>query len=113
MTFKKGQSGNPGGKPKQVLELVLEARKHVGSAIATASSLLNAEDDKVKLAAATFIRDTGIGRPSQVDFDLAQISDEKLAEEVRRRAEIRARERLEAERLAGLGQAADGMAAQQ
>ena len=28
------------------------------------------------------IRDTGIGRPSQVDFDLAQISDEKLAEEV-------------------------------
>jgi len=91
----------------------MEARKHVGAAIVTASSLLNAEDDKVKLAAATFIRDTGIGRPSQVEFDLAQVSDERLAEEVRRRAEIRARERIEAERAAGLGQPAEGVAAQQ
>jgi len=71
------------------LELVRTARESCGAAIATAVELLKSEDDKVRLAAATFVRDTGMGKPNQVEFDLAQVSDEELEAEVRRRAELR------------------------
>lgn len=117
MPWVKGQSGNKRGRPKQVLELVEYARERCEEAITTAVTLLRSEDEKVQLQAATFIRDTGMGRPSQAEFDLAQVSDEKLSAEVRRRAEIRAQKRIEEERAAaapsGLGSVAEGAAAQQ
>lgn len=88
MPFPKGKSGNPGGRPKQVLELVRTARKSCAKAIRTAKTLLNHEDGKVQLAAATFLRDTGMGKPKGVEFDLAMVSDEELMAEVRRRADL-------------------------
>lgn len=88
MPFKKGQSGNPGGRHKDVLGLVRLARSHCDKAIAKATSLLDDGDGKVVMAAAVFLRDTGMGRPSQVEFDLAQVPDGELLAEVRRRAEV-------------------------
>jgi len=89
MTFRPGVSGNPTGtKGKAVRELVLYARDKCKKAIDAAIEVLDASDDpKVRLQAATFLRDTGMGKPSQAEFDLAQVSDEELYAEVKRRAE--------------------------
>lgn len=97
MATPKGVSGNPRGRPKRspaVLAMVYLAREHVPEAIEVAQRILSSttEDSKTRLAAATFLRDTGIGKPSNVEFDLAQVSDEALAAEVARRAQLRATE---------------------
>lgn len=101
MPFVKGKSGNPGGRSKKVLELVEMARTHCPTAIAKAAELLESKttcrecgaeataDGKVVIAAAVFLRDTGMGRPAQVEFDLAQVSDADLRAEILRRAEQR------------------------
>lgn len=93
MAFKPGQSGNPSGakvKSQAVRELVLFARDKCKKAIETANALLEDEDSdgKLKMQAATFLRDTGMGKPSNAEFDLAQVPDEELYAEVRRRAEL-------------------------
>lgn len=101
MAWKKGQSGNPAGRktsPK-VLEMVEMAREECPRAIEKAAALLSDPDGRVAMSAAVFLRDTGIGRPSQVEFDLAQIPDEKLIEEIHRREEL-ARQREEQQRMA-------------
>jgi hypothetical protein len=91
VTWAPGQSGNPKGRQRSpgVLEMVRKAREHVPAAIDTAVKLLGNDDGKTALAAATFLRDTGMGKPSQVEFDLAQVSDDELAAEVTRRAGLR------------------------
>ena len=91
MTFRKGTSGNPGGKSGRVLELVHLARESCEAAIKTAVEILKTEgeDPKTKLAAAVFLRDTGMGRPAQQEFDVAQLSDEALIAEVRRRTDAK------------------------
>lgn len=66
MPFQPGQSGNPGGRPKAVRELQAMAAKHIPKAIRKAKELVGSEDGRVAIAAATFLRDTGIGRPAQV-----------------------------------------------
>ena len=71
--FKKGESGNPGGRPKLPAE-VEEAFQGKGPEVLV--SCLESSDDRITIAAATAILDRGSGRPTQ-SID-ANISEETL-----------------------------------
>lgn len=67
MAFKKGQSGNPGGRPKVVGEVQELAREHSTEAIATLAAIMR--DKKAPPAARAMasnsILDRAYGKPPQ------------------------------------------------
>ena len=64
--FKKGQSGNPGGRPRQLASVMHEARQHTLEAIHTLLKLMRtAESESVRLNAAESVLNRGWGRPIQ------------------------------------------------
>ena len=65
MTWKKGESGNPGGRPKEVAEVRELARRHTKKAIATLAEIMLNEDAPAasRVAAANSVLDRGHGRP--------------------------------------------------
>ncbi len=68
--FKPGQSGNPGGRPREVPEIKALAREHGPEAIARLAELLKSKDGKVAVAAARELLDRGYGRaPQEVHID--------------------------------------------
>jgi HEAT repeat protein len=79
MAFKPGESGNPGGRPKEAAEVKALARSHCVEAITTLVRLMRSEDEKVAKAASDSLLDRGIGKPAQViigdvDEDPVQVS---------------------------------------
>ena len=63
MPFKKGQSGNPGGRigvPKEVREL---ARTHTGDAVNRLVFWMNSDDPRASVAASNSLLDRGYGKP--------------------------------------------------
>lgn len=70
--WKPGQSGNPGGRPKQVRELLELARTSVPKAFALAKELMAdpGEDSRVRLEAAKFLTSYGIGAPPREQLDV-------------------------------------------
>ncbi len=87
MTFRKGQSGNPGGRvgvPAEVREL---ARSHTKEAIERLVYWMKSDNAHASVAAANAILDRGYGRPAQlldlsidvVSRRLAELSDTKLS----------------------------------
>ena len=62
--FKKGQSGNPGGRPKEVAEVKALARAHTTTAIETLVSIAKSKKatDAARVSACTALLETGAGR---------------------------------------------------
>ena len=65
MPFVKGQSGNPGGRPKENAEIKALAREHGPQAITKLAELMGGSDPRVSVAAAQALLDRGYGKPTQ------------------------------------------------
>jgi hypothetical protein len=65
MPFKPGQSGNPGGRPKENEEIKRLALKHCPKAIKRLAELMDDPNSRTAVAACDAILDRGIGRPAQ------------------------------------------------
>jgi Family of unknown function (DUF5681) len=64
--FKKGKSGNPGGRPRQLASVMHEARQYTFEAILALAKLMRtANSESVRLNAAEAILSRGWGRPTQ------------------------------------------------
>jgi hypothetical protein len=67
MPFEKGQSGNPGGRPKVIAEVKELARAHTGEAIETLVSIMTNPKSApaARVSAANSLLDRGYGKPPQ------------------------------------------------
>ena len=65
MAFEKGQSGNPGGRPKENAEVKRLAREHGVTAIKKLAALMDSDDERIVVAACQTLLDRGFGKPAQ------------------------------------------------
>lgn len=65
MPFEKGQSGNPGGRPKEDAEVKALARQHGPAAIQKLAALMECGSPRTEAAAAIALLDRGYGKPAQ------------------------------------------------
>jgi Family of unknown function (DUF5681) len=87
MTFKKGQSGNPGGKPKELRAIQVLARESSEDAIKTLRSVMMSAKSPpaARVTAASAILDRGYGKPpafvtnaADQYRDVVELSDSEL-----------------------------------
>lgn len=82
MRFQKGQSGNPGGKPKELKGIQELARKHAPDAIAALVKVARGgKSESARVGAAVALLDRGFGRPLQelkVDATVQNLTDEQI-----------------------------------
>lgn len=71
--WKKGQSGNPGGRPKGIQA---KAREHTDKAIEVLVNGLDDKDPKVRVAAAKELIDRGWGKAIQMTADISEKLDD-------------------------------------
>jgi hypothetical protein len=88
MTFRAGQSGNPGGRPRAEPKVRDLARKHTTAAInGLAAILKDSESDLAKVSAANALLDRGWGKPTvhiEGDLGLNLGLDSEVASDIAR-----------------------------
>ena len=83
MPFIKGQSGNPGGRPKECGEIRELARQHGPAAIQKLVEHLEGDDSRLSQAAAIALLDRAYGKPSQsLDLSVEEKSHEERLDEL-------------------------------
>lgn len=72
MAWEKGQSGNPGGRPKALREVEEAARQHTVNAIATLAAVCGDEKQPgaARVSAANALLDRAWGKPTERRQDL-------------------------------------------
>ena len=86
--FKKGKSGNPGGRPKVIAELRALARAHAPDAIEELARLaIKAKNETARVAAIRELLDRGYGKAAQIqatesEADLSDLTAEELRTEL-------------------------------
>lgn len=87
MPFVKGQSGNPGGRPKELEGIQKLAREHGDAAIRVLLAVAeNGKSESARVAAASALLDRGYGKPPQFATNdpeafrrANELSDDELA----------------------------------
>ena len=84
--FKKGESGNPGGRPKVIAELRALARAHAPDAIKELARLaIKAKSEAARVAAIRELLDRAYGKAGQAPITENEVDPSDLtAEEVRK-----------------------------
>ena len=88
MPWAKGQSGNPGGRPKEMAEVLKLARDNGETAIkALVKVATDGKSESARVAAAVALLDRGFGKPPQFSTSDAEafrratdMSDDELAD---------------------------------
>jgi len=68
MTFKKGESGNPGGRPKESKDIRDLARKNAPHAFKRILELIDSKNERVAFSAAKEIIERAYGRIPESDY---------------------------------------------
>ena len=106
--FSKGESGNPGGRPKDSGPLREMAREHTAEALDVLVQAMRDDDPRIRVVAATAILDRGHGKPTtpievEAPVDAEPVSMLELARRIAFALNLGMLEKAKADAAGGTG----------